>query len=113
MDESNRYAEEAKKAFDVCSDVFIALGDKVRQTIVLAVAESVEGMDVKSITKKTHLSRPAVSHHIKILKNAGVIEDAEVGTHNFYRLTVDRRLSDCRNLLNSLEKLVENTDERK
>ena len=57
-----------------CRDLFAALGDQVRQQILLALTHStVPGMRVGEITAKTKLSRPAVSHHIRILKNAGII----------------------------------------
>ncbi|CAI3251434.1 zinc-binding dehydrogenase [Enterococcus cecorum] len=44
-----------------------------------------------AITEKTHLSRPAVSHHIKILKDAGVVEMRKEGTKNYYYLETDNR----------------------
>ena len=42
------------------------------------------GIRVGEITKKTHLSRPAVSHHLKILKEAGIIGMRREGTKNYY-----------------------------
>ncbi len=36
------------------------------------------------ITEKTHLSRSAVSHHQKILKDAGIIQVRHEGTKNYY-----------------------------
>ena len=49
------------------------------------------GTRVGAITEKTHLSRPAVSHHIKILKDAGVVEMRKEGTKNYYYLETDNR----------------------
>ena len=49
------------------------------------------GARVGTITEKTHLSRPAVSHHIKILKDAGVVEMRKEGTKNYYYLETDNR----------------------
>lgn len=46
---------------------------------------------VEAITEKTHLSRPAVSHHIKILKDAGVVGMRKEGTKNYYYLETDNR----------------------
>lgn len=46
--------------------VFIALGDETRQHIFIALLENEKiGMRVPEITKRTHLSRPAVSHQIQ------------------------------------------------
>lgn len=36
--------------------------------------------------KKTHLSRPAVSHHLKILKEAEIVNLRREGTKNYYYL---------------------------
>ena len=70
-----------------CRDLFAALGDQVRQQILLALTHStVPGMRVGEITAKTKLSRPAVSHHIRILKNAGIIDVIHLGTKNYYYL---------------------------
>lgn len=70
-----------------CRDLFAALGDQVRQQILLALTHStVPGMRVGEITAKTKLSRPAVSHHIRILKNAGIIDVIHFGTKNYYYL---------------------------
>ncbi|WP_341481872.1 metalloregulator ArsR/SmtB family transcription factor [Enterococcus cecorum] len=49
------------------------------------------GTRVGAITEKTHLSRPAVSHHIKILKDAGVVGMRKEGTKNYYYLETDNR----------------------
>ncbi|MEG6523627.1 ArsR/SmtB family transcription factor [Desulfotomaculum sp. 1211_IL3151] len=40
-------------------------------------------MRVGEIKAKTHLSRPAVSHHLKILKDIGIVKMREEGTKNF------------------------------
>lgn len=44
-----------------------------------------------AIIAKTHLSRLAVSHHIKILKDAGVIVMRKEGTKNYYYLETENR----------------------
>lgn len=41
------------------------------------------------ITAKTHLSRPAVSHHIRILKDAGLLKVRREGTKNYYYFDAD------------------------
>ena len=42
------------------------------------------GTRVGAITEKTNLSRPAVSHHIQILKEAGILKMRREGTKNYY-----------------------------
>lgn len=36
------------------------------------------------ITERTNLSRPAVSHHLQIMKNAGIVKMRREGTKNYY-----------------------------
>ena len=62
------------REFKECKKVLLAIGDDTRQAIIIALLESdCNGIRVGEITKKTHLSRPAVSHHLKILKESGII----------------------------------------
>lgn len=48
-----------------------------------------KGMRVLEITSYTHLSRPAVSHHLKVMKDAGVVHMRKEGTMTFYTLNLD------------------------
>ena len=86
--------------------VFIALGDETRQQIFIALLENEKiGMRVPEITECTHLSRPAVSHHLQILKDAGLIALHRVGTMNYYYINADE--SSWR----GLKSLVDHVDE--
>ena len=42
------------------------------------------GLNVNEITRRTSLSRPAISHHLKILKEAGIVGVRQEGTANYY-----------------------------
>lgn len=76
-----RIADELKE----CRKPFLALGDETRQQIIIALLESdCNGIRVGEITKKTNLSRPAVSHHLRILKDAEMINMRREGTKNYY-----------------------------
>lgn len=75
-------AEELK----VCRPAFLAMGDGNRQHIIVALLENYGGMRVGELTKRTNLSRPAVSHHLKILKDAGIVSMFKRGTMNFYHV---------------------------
>lgn len=83
--------EELRRQFHICMPLFIALGDEVRLTIIetLATSPRQQMLNVNEITRKTHLSRPAISHHLKILKEAGLVDIHQNGTSNYYYLTVD------------------------
>ena len=67
--------------FEECIPLFIALGDRTRLTILQCLFETqttgegrIPGLNVNEITDRTSLSRPAVSHHLKILKDTGLID---------------------------------------
>lgn len=74
--------------FRECQEAFHAIGDETRQLIIITLLESdCNGIRVGEITKKTHLSRPAVSHHLKILKKANIISMRREGTKNYYYMS--------------------------
>ena len=70
------------------SRVFTALGDEHRQRILLTF-EPGERLNVGQIVEVSTLSRPAVSHHLKILREAGVLNSEKVGKEVFYWLNKD------------------------
>ena len=85
--------------FEDCQKILTALGDEVRQHLILQMmfhGTDCNGMRVPEITELTHLSRPAVSHHLQILKDAGIVKMRREGTMNYYYFASD----------NSIEKLI-------
>ncbi len=88
--------EKIRTDFISSQKVLIAIGDETRQHILLALMEAPcsVGMRVGEITARTHLSRPAVSHHLKILKEAQVIRMRKEGTMNFYAVDIEGGLID-------------------
>ena len=86
--------------FSECVPLFIALGDVTRLTIIQCLYEisrqknrrEIPGRNVKEITEQTNLSRPAVSHHLKILKEAGLIDVLQKGVCNFYYLNSNQAI---------------------
>lgn len=77
--------------FEGCRRVLQALGDENRQHLILEMMGMGQcgGVRVGDITAKTHLSRPAVSHHIRILKDAGLLKVRREGTKNYYYFDAD------------------------
>ncbi len=87
MDNYFNNKEELAVKFKRCQDIFIALGDITRQKIMLILlANKKTGMRVNDIAEQTPLSRPAVSHHLKILKNANIVAVNRIGTKNYYHI---------------------------
>lgn len=63
------------------------------------------GVRVGEITQRTHLSRPAVSHHLHILKDAGLIKMRKEGTKNYYYFDSD--MTSMRKLIDALQSAVD------
>jgi ArsR family transcriptional regulator len=101
--------------FKGCQKLLIALGDETRQHIIISLLEcDCMGARVGEITKKTNLSRPAVSHHIKILKEAGIVGMRREGTKNYYYLDSEKTEWDKLNLmLLHVNKIIDQAPDRR
>lgn len=65
-------------------DPFDALGDSNRRAIVELLGSG--GHTVREIADALPISRPAVSRHLRLLKNAGLVIDEPRGTRRIYKL---------------------------
>ncbi|WP_211316787.1 ArsR/SmtB family transcription factor [Oceanobacillus arenosus] len=79
-----------------------ALGDPVRQDIIIILASNGE-LNVGEITALTELSRPAVSHHLKILKESNIIRMDKMGKNNVYSLDAKDSLKKLKGLISEVE----------
>lgn len=66
------------------AEVLDALGDSQRRQIVQILHDSPS--PVRVIADQLPISRPAVSRHLKLLKQAGLVADEAHGTRRIYRL---------------------------
>ncbi|MFI1482832.1 ArsR/SmtB family transcription factor [Streptomyces sp. NPDC020747] len=71
--------------------VFKALGDPVRLRLLSMIASRDGGENggeicVCDLTPAFDLSQPTISHHLKLLKQAGLIDSERRGTWVYYRL---------------------------
>jgi len=64
-------------------DGWTALADPTRRTILELVAA--HPRHVQELADSLPVSRPAVSQHLKLLKEAGLVTDQAVGTKRLYR----------------------------
>jgi DNA-binding transcriptional ArsR family regulator len=64
-----------------------ALGDPTRRTIFERLA--LRPMAVGELAGQLPVSRPAVSQHLKVLKEAGLVSDTAEGTRHVYRVDLD------------------------
>lgn len=105
---------ELAEEFRSCKKPFTALGDETRQQMIIALLESeVHGIRVGEITKRTHLSRPAVSHHLQIFKEAEIIAMYREGTKNYYYVNASETLwSKILSLLKHINEIVEEISDK-
>jgi DNA-binding transcriptional ArsR family regulator len=77
-----------------------ALGDATRQGIVMALSR--ETLNVGELTERFPLSRPAMSHHLKVLAQAGLLVQERRGRERVYRLDTEY----CRTAVEALRRFV-------
>lgn len=88
--------------FEDAIPLFQVLADVNRQRIIVAIAKH-ERLNVNQIDEKIELSRPSTSHHLKLLRQAGIVSSEKVGTENFYFLTLENAVG----LLKALTRAIE------
>jgi len=68
-----------------CAELLKVLGDSIRLRIVYILFEN--EFCVSDIAKALKLSQPHASHHLKILKNSGIVDARREGHKVYYLLT--------------------------
>jgi DNA-binding transcriptional ArsR family regulator len=68
-------------------DPFEALGDGTRRRILVLLSDT--EMSVGEIAAELPISRPAVSRHLRLLKNAGLVAERSEGARRLYHLESD------------------------
>lgn len=64
------------------------------------------------ISEKTNLSRPAVSHHIQISKNAGIVKARKEGAFIYYLGSEDIEIQKLIALFSDVQKIMKNVPDR-
>ncbi len=79
------------KHFSACKRILTAIGDETRQHLILEMMRlgNCSGVRVCEITRHTNLSRPAASHHLQILKTAGIVMEAPEGLVSTLQLAME------------------------
>lgn len=71
----NRYAE-----------TFAAFGDKTRLKLVAELATG-QQRSIAALTERTSLTRQAITKHLNVLEDAGIVRSNRVGRENLYELS--------------------------
>ncbi|MDO3409461.1 metalloregulator ArsR/SmtB family transcription factor [Saccharibacillus sp. CPCC 101409] len=92
------------------TDILKALADPYRQDILMMFMLD-KRLNVSQVVERSRLSRPAISHHLKILKQAGVLDSRKEATEVYYSLTrEDSIVIRLRRLLDAVEALENDPD---
>jgi ArsR family transcriptional regulator len=82
LDEDGMTAEDA----EATAALFKALGDPTRLRIVNLLAQNPDSVCVCELTPAVGLSQPTVSHHLKKLVQAGLLQREQRGVWAYYSL---------------------------
>jgi ArsR family transcriptional regulator len=84
------------------ASVFKALSDPTRLQIISLLTES-QNLCVNVIAEKTGMSQPAISQHLKVLKNAGFLNARKMGMHVHYSIN-QQKAAEFKDAVNALFK---------
>lgn len=87
------------------SRVFTALGDEHRQRLLL-LFEAGERLTVGAMAEASTLSRSTVSHHLKILREAEVLQSEKIGKEVWYWINKPYLQSVLGNVLDYIDEQV-------
>lgn len=66
------------------SDVFRAVADPTRRNLLAMLVDS--DRTVRDLCEPFHMTQPAISQHLKILSQAGLVTSRPAGRERYYRL---------------------------
>ncbi len=99
-------------------NIFNALGDSTRRAIFEKLSKG--PLAVVDIAKKLPVTRPAVSQHLRVLMDAGLVTAQQKGTRNYYQLDPQGIAAMCNYLdrmwdaaLHAFKLVAENEEEKK
>ncbi|WLR43115.1 metalloregulator ArsR/SmtB family transcription factor [Bacillus carboniphilus] len=94
--------EEVIDVFRSCIPLLQTLSDPARQDIIVLLVRH-HTLTVNEITNHSTLSRPAISHHLKILRDNGLVTIEQKGTQRFYSLQLTDAIERMKRLITTVE----------
>lgn len=91
---------------------FAALGHPVRQELLMSMMDH-DRLSVKDLTDRTNLSRPTVSHHLKVLKQANVIVEHKDGRQIFYHPQPGENYQAVKELIRIIDTIIQEQEPTK
>ncbi|KHD84814.1 ArsR family transcriptional regulator [Heyndrickxia ginsengihumi] len=86
-----------------CIPVFEMLKDRQRQQILVHLTEK-GPLTVNEIVELSDLSRPAISHHLKLLLQSDLVTFNKIGTQRIYRAVLQPSILKLQELVDSLQR---------
>ncbi|MBS4098851.1 MAG: helix-turn-helix transcriptional regulator [Sulfuricella sp.] len=99
------YAQAIPEQWQAMSKVFSALGDEHRQRILL-LFERGERLNVGQIVAASPLSRSAVAHHLKTLRDANVLHSEKVGKEVYFWINAEFVAMSLQNVLDYIRETL-------
>lgn len=87
--------------------IFRTLASPIRQKIMITLASGPQ-LNVEELSHQLGLPRPSVSHHIKVLRQEGLLSSQKVGVNLYYKPNFDKPLKSLREFVAVMEKIKEN-----
>lgn len=85
-----------------------AIGDPVRLQILFVLRG--DRLNVGEVAAQFKLSRPAISHHLKVLKGAGIVRSEKMGQEVFYWVDKPYIVGELRKLADILESYIQSDE---
>lgn len=103
-----------EEEFKACQRILTAIGDETRQHLLcIMLRGECRGNRVIDIAQKMNLSRPAVSHHMQILKDAGIVKTRKESTCIYYYLDPEgSEISNLITLFCDVQEIMKNAPDR-
>jgi DNA-binding transcriptional ArsR family regulator len=90
-------------------DVFQAIADPTRRAIISLIV--VQGMTPNALAEKFDASRQAVSKHIKILNECGLVTTKQIGRERYYQIN-PKKLKEVAEWIEPFRQMWENRFDR-
>ena len=78
-------SSKAPESLADISPVFAALGDEIRLALVRRMAAG-ERMSISELTRGTDVTRQAVTRHLEVLSDAGLVRSVRIGRERLFEL---------------------------
>lgn len=96
---------EIPQEWKVISDLFVAIGDEQRQRILLSFNQN-ERLNILQIVAGSKLSRTAVTHHLKLLRQCNALQSEKVGKEVFFWVNKKHMSQSIENVLNYIKEEI-------